>query len=359
MAGESKQEKTEQPTFRRKQKARQKGQVIKSNELKSAAMILSGVLTLKFAGPWMKTEMMERFLYSFCRLSDTPVTAETVPGILGSWGAWTGQLLAPLFVTLVCVGVAATWAIQGGFLLTSRPLALNLGRLNPITGAAQLFSGRVFFNLFRDGIKVVLIAYVCYRVVREAILQTLNRTDIGLGQALSNVSDLAVGLCLRGGAVLLLLGFMDYAYQRRQYIKDLKMTKREVKDEYKESEGDPLIRGRIRSAQKALAQKRMMQAVPKADVVLTNPTTLAVALRYDPETMNAPKVVAKGQRLIAERIKELARTFDVPIVEDKFLARSLFKTTPVDGEVPMDLYRAVAEVLSYVYRLKGKLSSVR
>jgi len=321
-------------------------------------MILAGVMALKFLGPWIKTEMVERFHFAFGHLADTSVTADSTPAILIDWGGWVGGLLAPMFLVLTAAGIAVTGLIQGGFIFTSQPLALNFGRLNPVMGLRQLYSARVIFNLFRDGVKVILIGYVCYRVVRAAILLTLERPDVGLADTLSNVSQLVLSLCIKAGGVLLLLGLLDYAYQRREYTKDLKMTKREVKEEHKESEGDPLVKSRIRSAQRALLQRRMMQAVPKADVVLTNPTEIAVALRYDPERMGAPQVVAKGQRLIAQRIKALAEKFGVPIVEDKFLARSLFKSTPLGHEIPVELYRAVAEILSYVYRLKGRPSPV-
>lgn len=353
---ESKQERTEQPTQRRKERARRKGQVVKSAELKSALMVLTGVAALKFAGPWMKGQMVERFIESFARVADTSVTVESTPTILGSWASWSAGVLAPVFGVLVLVGIGAGWLIQGGVLFTTQSITFNLARLNPVTGAAQLFSGQLFFKLFRDGVKVLLIGYVCYRVVKEAIALTLDKADVGLWHTLSNVSDLVFSLCLKGGLVLLFLGFIDYTYMRREYFKDLRMTKRELKEEHKMSEGDPLIRSRIRAAQRELARRRMMQAVPTADVVLTNPTEIAVALKYDPETMNAPRVVAKGQRLIAEKIKALAKEFGVPIVEDKPLARSLFHMAAIGAEIPVELYRAVAEVLSYVYRLKGRLS---
>jgi flagellar biosynthetic protein FlhB len=261
-----------------------------------------------------------------------------------------------MLALLLIVGIFVGVVIQGGFVFTTHPVRLNMARLNPVTGAMSLFSGRLLFSLFRDGVKVLLIGYVCYSVVKDAIVLTAEMADVHLAATLANVSDMVVSLGLKAGFVLLLLGFLDYAYMRREYYRDLKMTKQEVKDEFKQTEGDPVVRGRMRSMQLEIARRRMMQAVPQADVVLTNPTEIAVALKYEPEIMDAPKVVAKGQRLVAEKIKAIARQFGVPIVEDKFLARSLFKMAEVGEEIPYELYRAVAEVLSYVYRLKGRLS---
>jgi flagellar biosynthetic protein FlhB len=304
----------------------------------------------------MKIRMLEKFTGIFENVAETPVTSESVSSILGGWGTWTGGLLSPLLAVLLVTGLFVGALIQGGFVFSLQPLSLNLSRLNPVTGAQNMFSGKMGFGLFRDFIKVLLIGWVCYHGVREAITFTLERADVELAQMLSNISQMVVSLALKAALVLLILGIVDYAYMRRRYFQDLKMTKREVKDEFKQSEGDPLIKGRIRRLQREAAFRRMMQAVPKADVVLTNPTEIAVALKYDGETMNAPQVVAKGQRLIAEKIKALAKEFGVPVVEDRFLARSLFKSTEIGEEIPMELYRAVAEILSYVYRLKGKLS---
>jgi flagellar biosynthetic protein FlhB len=351
-------EKTEQPTHRRRSDARRRGTLIRSNELKSAVTILVAVAALKYFGPGMKESMAERFTTAFSDLPGAALTVESTPALLGSWGLWGCSLLLPMLLVLVGTGLAVTFLIQGGFVFTTEPLSINLNRLNPVSGLRNVVSARIGFSLFRDVIKVCLIGYVCYRVVKDAIFATLERPDIPLADTLANVSNMVVSLGFRAGFVLLLLGFLDYAYMRREYFKDLMMTKHEVKDETKQTEGDPLIRGRIRSMQRQIARRRMMAAVPNADVVLTNPTHIAVALKYEPGKMNAPRVVAKGQRLIAEKIKEIARKFGIPVIEDRFLARSLFQSTEVDEEIPADLYRAVAEVLTFVYRLKGRTAEV-
>lgn len=353
---ESKHERTEKPSARKRTKARQKGQVVRSNELKSAVMITAGALVLNATGPWMKDEILRRFARSFEEMARTPVTAETVPVILESWARWSGHLLTPIFVALSAVGIAVNLFIMGGVTISAQGLAFNPGRLNPISGAARLFSGKVVFKLFVDALKLVLIGIVCFHALRGAIPVLLQHVDVGLDSVLSNASSFAMAILLKAGAILFLLGVFDYAYQRRSHTKELMMSKREVKDEYKETEGDPLIKGRLRSAQKELARRRMMQAVPEATVVLTNPTEIAVALKYDPDSMDAPRVVAKGKRLLAERIREIAKQHEIPIIENKPLARSLYKLVAVGDEIPAHLYRAVAEIMSYVYRLQGRLN---
>ncbi len=352
---ESDHEKSEQPTHRKKTKARSKGDVVKSTELKSAIIILSSALIMKSAGPWMKVQFMEQVTLAFANSTTLPVTEDTVPGIAAEWVLWAGHLLGPLFLAFAAVAIVTTAALQGGFVFTTQKLAVNIGRLNPISGAKQLFSSRMIFNLLRDLVKVILLAMVSYSIVRSAVDLFLNIPDNDLGRTLTNVGGLVTDLLWRTGLVLLVIGMADYAFQRRKHNKDLMMSKREVKDEMKESDGDPLVKGRIRAAQKELARKRMMLAVPDADVVLTNPTEYAVALKYDPAEMSAPTVVAKGRRLIAQKIKEIAIEAGVPIVENKALARSLWKLVPVDGIVPGELYRAVAEVLSFVYKQKNRV----
>ncbi|MFH1278430.1 MAG: flagellar biosynthesis protein FlhB [Candidatus Eisenbacteria bacterium] len=353
---ESKHERTEKPSHRKQQKARRKGQVVRSNELKSAVMILAGAMVLKFSGPWMKEEMLRKFAWAIEESARTPVTAETAPGIIEAWIRWAGVLLSPTFLVLGAVGIAVNLFISGGLVISSQGIAFNPGKLNPITGAGRLLSGKVFFKLAVDGVKLVLIGLVCFHALKGAVPVLLEHVDVGLDYVFSNASGFALSILVKASLVLLLLGIVDFAYQRRSHTKDLMMSKREVKDEYKETEGDPIIKGRIRSAQRDLARRRMMQAVPEATVVLTNPTEIAVALKYDPDDMDAPRVVAKGKRLLAQRIRRIAEENGIPVVENKPLARSIYKLVEVGGEIPGHLYRAVAEVLSYVYRLRGRTS---
>ncbi len=353
---QSKHERTEKPTHRKQQKARQKGQVVKSNELKSAVMVLTGAAVLKWSGPWMKKEILQKFTWALEESARTPVTVESAPGIIEAWVRWAGLIISPTFLTLAVMGIAINLFISGGLIISTQGISFSLGKLNPITGAGKLFSGKVFFKLAVDSVKLVLIGLVCFYALKGAIPVLLEHIDVGLDYVFSNASGFALSILMKASLVLLVLGIIDYAYQRRSHTKDLMMSKRDVKDESKETEGDPIIKGRIRSAQKELARRRMMQDVPKATVVLTNPTEIAVALRYEPDTMDAPLVVAKGKRLLAQRIKDIAKEHDIPVVENKPLARSLYKLVEVGGAIPGDLYRAVAEVLSYVYQLQGRMN---
>ncbi len=351
------QERTEQPTYRKKYKARQKGNVPKSSELRSAILILVSAMALKGLGGYFNVRLVSRFVESLGSATSVSVTAVNLPMIVESWLLWSFYLLAPLFLILSIVAIASCGATQGGFVLTTQALSLNLGKLNPIRGAKNLISATTFFNLLRDMVKIIIITFVCYGVVRDTIAIFVTHADIALCDMLSGAGGLVITLLYRSGLVLLALGLIDMAYQKRKYINDLKMSHREIKDEVKESEGDPLVKGRQRSAAQALARKRMMAAVPDADVVLTNPTEYAVALKYDPDTMSAPLVVAKGRRLIAQKIKEIAREAGVPVIENKYLARMLYRLSSIGGEVPVELYRAVAEVISFVYRQKGRMPS--
>lgn len=347
-------EKTEQPTYRRKQKARLKGQIAKSQELKTAMMTLVAILAIKYMAPGLKERLTDMFISSLGTVATIPVDITTTPLILAHWIKWSAVLLGPLFATLVFTGVAVNMLTQGGFLFSTQAIRFDLSSINPINGVGRMFGGRIFFKLLVDVVKVIMIGFVCWGVMKSSTAMFINQADIGIADLLSSVGATVVDLFMKATLILFVLGVADFAFQRKKHTKDLKMTKQETKDEHKESEGDPLIKSRIRAAQRELLRRRMMQNVPDADVVLTNPTHIAVALKYDPTGMNAPIVVAKGERLIAERIKQIARDAGVPVIEDKPLARAIFKMTKIGEQIPADLYRAVAEVLSYVYKLKGK-----
>jgi len=228
-------------------------------------------------------------------------------------------------------------------------------KLDITKGLKQLISAKKIFDLFRDSVKIILIGLVAYLTLKAELPNFLPLMDKSLGQILSYGSTLAFKLGIRCAMVLLLLAVLDFAYQKYTYKKGLRMSKQEVKDEHKQYEGDPLIKSRIRRIQREQAKKRMMQDAQTANLVVTNPIHIAVALKYDTGGMNAPMVVAKGQRLIAEKIKEIAEKFSIPIVEDKPLAQALFKYAEIGMEIPENLYKAVAEILAYVYKLKDKV----
>lgn len=345
---------SEQPTARRKQKARQQGQVPRSRELQSAVVLLIAVLGLRSAGPWMLQRTEERMRLAFQSIDARPMVAEAMRPLAMDWMSWTAVTLAPLFTLVVVTAVAAAVAMQGGFVFSPRLAAPDLSRVNPLAGAKRMFSSRTGFSLVRDALKTAAVAWVCFAGMRHAIRILAAGLDYQLPDLVRRSNTLADSLTLRVALVLFMAGLADYIWQRYQHAQDLRMSKQEVREEMKESEGDPLMKGRIRSRQRDMARRRMMEAVPTADVVITNPTHYAVALRYDAGSMAAPTVVAKGQRLIAQRIKKIAQEHGVPLIEDKPLARALYGMAPVGAEIPSELYRAVAEVLGHVYRLKNR-----
>ena len=349
---ESQELRTEQPTHRRKEKAREKGKVARSNELVAACVIIGGLACLQLLFPWWlqkSSELTTKYLGGAGHLE----TANDARRITLMVMLDFFRMLLPFFAAVLGVALVSNY-LQVGFLVSTEPLSLNLGKINPVQGFKRLFSAQSLFTAAINMVKAALVGMVFYYSVKGGIRGYFALGDCGTGEIISFVAKQVFSTSLKAALVLLVIGIVDYAYQHRQYIKSLMMTKQELKEEYKDLEGSPLIKMRIKSAQRALARLRMMQDVAKADVVVTNPMHLAVALRYDPVSMAAPVVLAKGKRLIAEKIKAIAAANGVPIFENKLLAHSLFDLVDVGSEIPSSLYKAVAEVLSYVYRLKGR-----
>ncbi len=353
---ESQEQRTEQPTHRKREKAREKGKVARSTELTSAAVVIGGIVALKLLLPWITRAASEFTIKSFSSIplieSADDVRLIAIETIVGGI-----RILAPFMLVIVSIALAANF-MQVGFLVSTEPITPSLEKINPISGFKRLFSMRSLVMVAINSAKALLVGLVFYHSIKNGINGYLSLGDCGIGDTIGFLAKQAFVASLKAGLILAILGMADYAYQRRQHTKSLMMTKHELKEEYKELEGSPLIKSRIRAAQKELARRRMMNAVPTADVVVTNPVHIAVALKYDGETMNAPMVVAKGKRLIAEKIKEIAIKHGIPIYENRALAHSLYELVEVGAEIPESLYRAVAEVLSYVYRLKNKVDSV-
>ncbi len=354
MPEDSFQEKTEKATPRRRQKAREKGNVAKSSELNSALVLLAGLAGLGFLAAGMSRRLMGLFRFFLSQGFAIQLNQVNVYAYLVFVLKQIFSLLAPFLLAVVIAGVASNLA-QIGFLFTTEPLKPKLGTLNPITGFKKLFSLKGLFELPKAVIKLVIIGVISYLTIRGKLPQFFLLSQMGLDAIVGVIGKIALLLGFRVSVVFLILAVIDYAFQKWDYEKRLRMTKEEVKEERRQHEGDPLVKARIRSVQRELARRRMMKEIPKADVVITNPTSLAVALRYDPEKMSAPQVVAKGARLLAKKIVELAKQHSVPIVEDKRLARLLYRKVKIGEEIPVVLYQAVAEVLSYIYRLKNKL----
>ena len=258
----------------------------------------------------------------------------------------------PVMFSVLLIGLAINF-FQVGLNLNTEAIGLKLDKLNPINGFGRIFSKRSLVELVKSLFKILIIGFFLFRCLKDEIPFMPYFIYYDLATSLEEVSKILFTMAFQVIAVILVLAVIDYAYQKWQTTQDLKMTKQEVKDEMKQSEGDPQIKGKIKQKQRQMAMSRMMQEVPKADVIVTNPTHFAVALKYD-KSMVAPQIVAKGQDLVARRIKEIANENRVPIVENKPLARALYASAQVGDMVPAELYQAVAEVLAYVYRLKQR-----
>lgn len=266
-----------------------------------------------------------------------------------------GISFAPFLLGVAAVGFVCS-ALQVGLVFSNKALQPKATRLNPISGISRMFSARSAVELGKAIAKVLAIGCVVYSFMKDKYVVVVNMVGGDYRQTCSQIGELAYAVMLRATIAMFVIAAFDYMYQRYQHEKQLKMTKQEVKDDMKRTEGDPHIKSKIRQKQREIAQRRMMQEIPKADVVVTNPTHFAVAIKYDAEVSPAPIVVAKGQDLIAKRIKEIAMENNVPIVENKPLARALYASVEIGNEIPAELYQAMAEILAYVYRLSGKIS---
>lgn len=346
-------EKTEDPTSKRLSDARSKGQVSKSQEITSVFVIFSGFMGLKIFGSSIYAQITNYMTFIFSNLYQE-TSVENVMRIIFDIGILLAKTALPVMLTILLVGLAVNY-YQVGFLFTTQPLSPSLSKLNPINGFKRMFSLRSLVELAKSVLKIVIIGTFIYRFLSNQTPQLPKLIYSDVHVAIHLVADLILSLIYQIGGVMLVLGLFDYAYQKWQYKKGLKMSKHDVKEEYKQAEGDPQIKGKIKQKQREMALRRMMQEVPKADVIVTNPTHYAVALKYD-KGMTAPVVIAKGQDIIAQRIKEIAKEAKIVIVENKPLARALYSTTEVGDVVPQELYKSVAEVLAYVYRLKKRLS---
>jgi flagellar biosynthetic protein FlhB len=324
--------------------------VVKSAELVSAVNLLTLILVFMAAGKLLfdyLTLMLTRYLGTGAQLAAPPDAGALLTAAMGDYLL----LMSPVFLTAVLAGLTVNY-LQVGFLFTTEPLAFKLERLNPVEGFKRVVSRRLLFDLVKALLKFGLVGLVAFLFVRgrlEEMLLVLYLDAAGFWRTLSNLS---LDLALRIGAVFLTLAVLDYLYQRYEHYRSLKMTKQEVKEEMKQLEGDPQLRARLRERQRKVAMQRMLQEVPRATVVITNPTELAVALRYREGEENAPVVVAKGAALVARRIRELAEKHSVPLVENRTVARLLYDKVEVGREIPVELYQAVAEILAVVYSLR-------
>ncbi len=352
-------DKTEKATPKKRQKAREEGQVLQSREMTAAIVLLCLFITIRIAGGFMYEQIYLYFKIVFTEYSKI-TDMFTIKGLVKVFIDLLLRFLkivAPIFVVALITGVAAGYA-QVGYLFTTKTIGFKFNRINPLNGFKKIFSLKSVTELVKSLLKITVIGYIGYSyLVDEAnnILKTMDMDVISIAIYICTaIIDVAIRMCV----AMLILGVIDYGYQWWEYEKSLKMSKQEIKEEHKEAEGNPEIKGKIRQKQRQIALRRMLQDIPKADVVITNPTHFAVAIKYDPKVSDAPLVVAKGQDYIALRIKEIARESKVEIVENKPLARTLYSTVDIGERIPPELFQAVAEVLAFVYSIKNKGSVV-
>ena len=347
-------DKTEAPTPRRRQEAREEGQVARSMELGSAMVLISALILIKLSGPSIVSCLKGIATDSFTNFPSQDFTIPGLSSYLARLLLQTGTAIAPLLIGVAIVGFASS-ALQVGLVFSAKALQFKAERLNPITGITRMFSARAGVELLKSVAKIVIVGYIVFSFLRDKHTDIQSLVGADYLTSCSAIGGLTWNLLLRSALCLFVIAALDYVFQKTQLEKQLRMTKQEVKEDYKRTEGDPLLRSRIRQKQREISGQRMMREVPKADVVVTNPTHYAVALKFVSEQSAAPIVVAKGQRLIAQRIKDIAAEAGVPIVENVQLARTLFASVEIGQEISADLYQAVAEILAYVYKLSHKL----
>jgi len=353
MADESFQDKTEPATPKKREDARKKGQVAKSREVSSIAILAAGTIYMFFNATQLIHKLGANISQTFINI---PQIASGDIGI-PSYMAQTIQnflvLILPLLILLLIIALAAN-LLQAGFLMTVEPLTPDLSKIDPIKGLGKIVSKRSLAEFAKSIFKIIIVGWAVFSTLKNdytLLIPLMYQDNIQIFYMLGRI---CLKVVTRACYVIFVLAVLDYVYQKWEFEQNLKMTKQEVKDEAKQTEGDPMVKGRIRSIQREMARRRMMKEVPKADVVVTNPTHYAIALVYKPEEkMTAPKIIAKGADKIALKIKEIAKEHGIPMVENKPLAQNLYKLD-LGQEVPPKFYKAVAEILAYVYGLKKK-----
>ncbi len=346
-------ERTEKATPKKRKDARERGQVRKSNELVTALMmlLLFGALRMLGPGMWERIANFLRAGLSGQLFMGDALEAGEVPRLMTRGSIELAWIMLP-FLGVAFIGAAGANLLQVGFLFSSKALSPKMDRLNPLKGLQRIFSVRTLYELLKSIVKIIIIGYVAYGRYMAAMERFGQTVWQDPAQAAELILLLITDLGLSVGLALLVMAGLDYFYQWWRYEKDLRMTKYELKLEYKQQEGDPQVKGRIKQKQRQMAAMRMMQAVPEADVVITNPTHYAVALKYEEAKASAPIVTAKGQDYLAQRIKQIAKENGVELVENRSVAQGLYKMCEIGSEVPFELYQAVAEILAYVYKLK-------
>ncbi len=360
MADTGGQEKTEAATPRRREQAREEGNVPRSTELNSVLLLIVAVLALYLLGPRTFSRLIAIQDYYLSHLNDEQFepSLSTVPAIVESVMKEAFLIVFPFTVAFI-VGAAVINLAQVGFLFTTKSLKPKPSRLSPLEGAKRIFSARGVMELTKSLLKLAIVAPLMYSAICGEVPLLASIADESVRHILPHLGYAALRVVWKALLILLVLALIDFAFQRYQHEKDLRMTKQEVKEELKNTQGDPQIKARIRQVQREVARRRMMSRVPEADVVVTNPTEYAIALKYRQGVDAAPVVLAKGRGLVAQRIKQLARGAGVPLFEDRPLAQALYKLVEIGGSIPAQLYEGVARALAFVYRMQEQARNKR
>lgn len=346
-------DRTEAPTPKRREEARGEGRVAKSNDLVSALVLLLTLCVVKACMGMMSNGLQGMMSDTLANLGSTKVSLDSIVSLALSYGIKFAIICLPVALATAAIGFTVN-VLQVGFKVTPKAIMPKFSNINPASGITRMFTAKSAVELLKSVAKVGVVTYFVYTFLSQQFPTLIDMAGLSLIQMTSTMGTLIWHLLMRGCMAMLVIGAIDYGYQKFTFEQSLKMTKQEVTEEYKRSEGDPKIKGRIRQRQMEMARRRMIQDVPKADVIITNPTHFAVAIQYDGGSMSAPKVIAKGQRLLALKIREVAGLHGIPIVENPPIARLLYKTVEVGQQIPEDLYQAVAEILAYVYQLSQK-----
>ncbi len=353
-------EKTEEPTGKKLNDARKEGQIAKSKEIANAFGILALFIILKVYVGTIGTRFIESFhvvygqIPELVKMYNGNLSVASLQVLLRSMMLRLLTIIAPVLLIGVMVAVICD-IVQVKWRPTTKPIKPKFSKLSPVKGFARIFSPNSLVELLKSLLKLVVIGYVVYSYLKGRVGQIFLLYDITLNQAIGLIGEIAIDLGIRIAMVYMVIAFLDFWYQKWKFRQDMKMTKQEVKDEYKNQEGDPQVKAKQKQRMREASMRRMMSQLPEADVVITNPTHYAVAVKYDPEKYDAPYVLAKGEDYLAQKIKDVAREHEIEIVENKPLARMLYANVEIGGLIPPELYQAVAEVLAFVYHLKGKI----
>ncbi|WP_042471941.1 flagellar biosynthesis protein FlhB [Bacillus ndiopicus] len=348
-------EKTERATPKKRQDARKKGQVLKSQDVTAAALLLIMFIFLFVFAPSMFKGLIGFLNQAFQRnLLINTMTADVAMEMYFESLKEMAKLVLPIMLVAMVAGIGANY-FQFGLLFTTETLKLDLKKMDPIKGVKKIISVRAIINLIKSLLKVSFLGAVTTVVIWMNLDKVLSLAFKSPWETLGTVAYLTGIMGLAAALVLVFIALLDYLYEKFEYEKQLKMSKQDIKDEYKNSEGDPLIKSKIKQRQREMAMRRMMQEIPSADVVITNPTHYAIALKYDEDSMDAPRVIAKGTDFVAQKMKIIAKEHDVIMVENRPLARAMYDQVEIGDAVPEEFFKAVAEILAYVYRIKRKI----